>query len=778
MKRELDIRPLIVNHLKHNEQGYNYKIKSLLNEEKYCIRPFNEGYTWTRKKATYFIESLILGCEVHPLIVFENEDKCYICDGLNRYLTIKKFVNNELSLEGMGLTKLKWLAGKKFKDLKEKEQNYFLNNIYMSTVIYSYENTDNLVDNIDEDGILAIQKQLYVRYNSGIRLATEELQKAQFQGEYLTELFNEKLQKDEKYKMNLKSLYIGKRNQKRNEIECMLVDIRYLIASTYSNIRAYCNCRDKNQRINIFYEEQLCWKSEEEKNQMYHDFNICMDVLLKVLNLPEWNQYEILHNKYFIQSLYWGISVLQRERAYPLSRIDLRTLIKYFGKNEEEYHKFVSSEAHHNKLMIERYLEIAKYFKKYYGQDLTKEFDREMETPEIDESMQKIDVQQVHYRRAPHTMTVAEMLDDLRTFRYNVHPKYQRLESNNIVGAARIIESMLVDIQIPPILTFQKQVDGDIVFEVIDGQQRLLSLVAYTNSIYKNENGEECHSEKEGYALTGLDILYELNGTTFSLTKNRHLLDEEKKKKIMNTTLYFVNIIEDDEKEARDHFVRLNSNITPLHHNFFYWNAIGDQRILDQISILAHSHHERILGNNNVQMVSEKYITTLSCLIYNLHQVDYQLRSNFQLSRVTHWLQDFNKLKQNCFNKNEERINEERTIYMNAVNALEQFLIKMELWLDFITMDIKDIFHIKSNTRIAIKNLVCLVQLLEHIPLEDMKKHAKEIEDILTEFYDNLHKREVDVKQEEQFLFMARERINFLDSSIDADVHEHMKQVL
>lgn len=777
MNKELDIRPLMVNNLKHDETGYNYKIKSLLNEDKYFLRPFNDGYTWNHKKATYFIESLILGCEVHPFIMFESHDKYYICDGINRYMTIKKFVNNELRLTDNGLTKLKWLADKKFKDLKETEQNYFLHNIYMSYIVYHYENKMDPFKQITKEEELAIQKQLYVRYNSGIRLAIEELQRAQFQGEYLTERFREKLESDTEYKEILKNLYIGKRIQSRNEIDCMLVDIRYLLASTYANIRAYCLCRDKNKRINVYYEDALSHKPDQEKEEMFQDFNLCIDCLKKIFRLPEWEKYEVLHNRYFIHTLYWAISVIRRDREYPISKIDLKTLIEYFGKSEEEYIKFLNSEAHHHKLMIERYLEMAKYFKKYYGQDLTKEFERT--TPKkTSKTQKKIDVQQVHYRRLPHTLTVSEMLDNLKTFRYNVRPEYQRLESLNIDAASRILESMLVDIQIPPILTFQKIVDGETVFEVIDGQQRLLSLVGYMNSTYKNEHGEECKSEKEGYALSGLDIYYELNGSTYNLVKNRSLLAKEYQKKILDTKLYVVNIIENDEKEARDHFVRLNSNITPLGHDFFYWNAIGDQILLNAIFDVVKNNHEAILGTNNIKMVNEKYVTALACLLSELQNPDYHLKTALPLSKVTHWLQDFNKLKQQCFYKNEEKINVERTKYLNMIYAADQFLTKIELWLNYIGKDIKDIFRIKNNTRVAVKNIVCLAQLLYHISLEDMKKHSQELETMLIEFYDIIHRREVDVVLEIQYLKMYQEKINMLDSNLEHDIYEKMKHTV
>lgn len=774
MTKELDVRPLIVNNLK-SERKYNRQIKRLLNDDHILIRKFNSGYIWNRKKSSYFIESLILGCEVHPLILFESEGNYFICDGINRYLAIKKFVNNELVLSGTGLAKLKWLAGKRFKDLKESEQNYFLHNIFMTYIVYKYENKYDPFKKISEEEEVAIQKQLYVRYNSGIRLAIEELQKAQFEGEYLTERFRKELESDENYRNKLKELYIGNPNKVRNEIDCMLVDIRFLIASTYSNIRSYCLCSDKTHRMNIFYEDQLCSKSDEEKEEMFNHFNVCVTLLSTIFTLPEWQKYNCLHRKEFIHRLYWAISVIRREENYPISKIDLKTIIEYFGKEENQYQILLNQNQAEKKSKLERYFEMAKYFKKYYAQDLTKEFELKTAGKKSKDEYHKIDVQQIHYRRLPIEITVADMLDQLENFRYNLRPSYQRLEALNYEASARIIESMLVDIQIPPILIFQKKFQGEVVSEVVDGQQRLLSVISYVNRHYKDDHGNLCSSEKEGYALTGLDIHYELNGTTYELTKNHKLLNKEKCKKIMNTPLYVVNIIENDEKEARDHFVRLNSNINPLKHNFFYWNAIADQKLLNKIEQVSQNGHESILGNNNVMLENEQRITALSYLFYNLkQQKNYTYKVSLSLSKITHWLKNFNKIKYQCFNKDEEKIAIYRQPYLNAIEETNQFLIKMELWLEYIGKDIRDLFLIKGYSKISMKNLFCLAQLLEHISLDDMRIHSTEIEKILIDFYETLHQTVGDIKKQENALILAREKIDIYDSNVVAPVHKEI----
>ena len=52
---------------------------------------------------------------------------------------------------------------------------------------------------------------------------------------------------------------------------------------------------------------------------------------------------------------------------------------------------------------------------------------------------------------------------------------------------------------------------NDNVSEVIDGQQRLLSILGFLQESYKDENGKEQLSNKHGFKLSKLRFLKELN---------------------------------------------------------------------------------------------------------------------------------------------------------------------------------------------------------------------------------------------------------------------------
>lgn len=771
MKKEIDIRALVITGLKHELEN-NISINSLLENNRLHSRQFNNHYTWTRKKATYFIESLILGCEVHPLILFKNDDNYLVCDGWNRYCAIQQFVNNDFSLDAKGLTKLTWLTGKKFKDFADDEQDYFLKNIYINSVIY-YFKADNLpdkkLDYLEEE---AIQKLLYVRYNSGLKLAIEELQKAQFLGEYLTETFRDKLNNDEDYKNTLKKLYIGNSRKKTNEVDCILVEIRHLIASTYANIRSYCYCKDKAQRINIFYEERLCGKSDLEKKIMFDNFNFCIDVLKKLFDMSEWKKNTSLHNKYFIQALYWALSVIKRDDLMSLARIDLRTLVEYFGAKELENKSFSTVAAHRTKPMIERYHEMSAYFKKYYGLDLYKEFSKPELIINKMSKGQKINSRGIRFRVEPIKVSVKTMLENVSSFKYNVRPSYQRYEVMKLGPSSRIIESMLLDILIPPILIYERVIGENPVVEVFDGQQRLLAIIGFLNGTYMNENGETCKSKKDGFALQGLEIYYNYNDRTFNEQKKHKLLAEAEREKLLNTKLLVVSLGRDSDIDAREQFVRLNSNITSLKNNFLYWNAIADNDLLQKTFSISEKDYSKVLGKNNINFINEQYIISLACLVSKYNQrEDFSLKNSLPATTITAWLQDFNHYKQKCFNPqvkdyNESMIEIERQNYMASFELVEQFLNKIMNWLEFIEKDIHEIFCIKKSSRISLKSLIFLTQLLYHLSLYDMKQNSKQLIKILTEFYERIHEKGVERLDEISLLKQALEKINLLDSQI------------
>lgn len=98
-----------------------------------------------------------------------------------------------------------------------------------------------------------------------------------------------------------------------------------------------------------------------------------------------------------------------------------------------------------------------------------------------------------------------------------VRPSYQRTEVINISKASSIIESILLDISLPPIFIYKRK-DG--VSEVIDGQQRLLTILGFIGQDYMDESCHQCTGKNSGFALKGLKILKHLNNKTYKDLKD------------------------------------------------------------------------------------------------------------------------------------------------------------------------------------------------------------------------------------------------------------------
>lgn len=122
--------------------------------------------------------------------------------------------------------------------------------------------------------------------------------------------------------------------------------------------------------------------------------------------------------------------------------------------------------------------------------------------------------------------------------RFLVRPSYQRKEVINPLKASAIIESILLGITLPAIFIFKRvdEKNQDDLNEVIDGQQRILTLLGFIGNDYINENNKSEFSKNHKFKLRGLKILGDLNGSTYDK------LPPNLQNKILDFQLYMVEI--------------------------------------------------------------------------------------------------------------------------------------------------------------------------------------------------------------------------------------------
>jgi hypothetical protein len=123
----------------------------------------------------------------------------------------------------------------------------------------------------------------------------------------------------------------------------------------------------------------------------------------------------------------------------------------------------------------------------------------------------------------------------------DLQPEFQRNFVRNKAKASQLIESLILEIPIPVIYVAEYQ---NKMYEVVDGQQRLTSICSYLDGMFPNG---------ERFALSGLQVLTELNGKSFKE------LSSDVQEKIIGETLRLIVIEQDSDPDVKfEIFKRLN----------------------------------------------------------------------------------------------------------------------------------------------------------------------------------------------------------------------------
>jgi hypothetical protein len=153
---------------------------------------YQRNYVWDNSKQTFFIESIILGTEIPPLILFKSGNRIEVIDGRQRFETIKRFKENDITLRIKGLMELQVLKKKSFNKLSDDIQNIFLDSnirVFEFEVINQPDLTQETIDKI--------KKEIFRRYNTGITpLNREELDNAKYDDDVFSDLFKKLLRED------------------------------------------------------------------------------------------------------------------------------------------------------------------------------------------------------------------------------------------------------------------------------------------------------------------------------------------------------------------------------------------------------------------------------------------------------------------------------------------------------------------------------------------------------------------------------------------------------
>ncbi len=725
MKKEIDLRSLIIDQL---DSDYMVVACSDFNNDVFGdrveMRSFNNQITWSRSKQTGFIESIYMGCELPLIVVLQissNPEKYLLIDGFNRFHTIKNFLSDKLKLSPTGLQKAAFLENKTYSELLSDEERKYFDNRGIQILKYKHKRE------LTQDELEAVAKQLYIRYNAGIQLKNEEIQKADYQNDWVTQQIEEKT-RDVTFLNMLSELCLTPKKRTKTYVESTLMYCRQLLTSCYAPIEAYAKRRSILKRIDDFYYD---YTAEINKEQIIKDFVDNISWLYELFQQGYWQSYPKLKNQYFIMITYWLLFHLKKYQLMNLKEFDWKEYCLICAK-EEERSEFFSS---YRVKLIDKYHFVIDYLKDCCNIDLTNYMVKEVSINSKNKVYDFSDLVKYNFQLSRDPITIKALLNQLEQNSFVLRPSYQRRELNDVRASSFLIESTLLNINIPDILVYRHETEeGKTIFEVVDGQQRCFSFLGYLNRKYKNHYQEEISSEKEGFALQGLTILSELNGKKTIHPKKEFKLDSSNVEKIRNGKIRIVYVPDKDNPYffVSDYFTRVNKTISPLRKTSCrYWNAGCDAELMALSHLIARKFEGSILPVADVKYTSGQYVLNLAYLFY----INRKEIKAFSVQQVFNWLNQFEVKKANLTRTNRDtEIEKERKKYKVALEQTELFLNKIEQFLKVVDKSFRELTAIKVNKR-SFTSLLFLYYLLVDIQEIDLIGNAEKIYNIINSFF-------------------------------------------
>ena len=756
------------------------KVSSIFLNQRYSgkinYKPyFQRNYVWDEEKATYFIESILLGTEIPPLVLFQTKDKNEVIDGRQRYETIKRFLEDKLVLKGKGLHSLKVLEGKKYSQLDESTRELF-----EDTRIRILQ--FNVVDEpkLDEEKEEKIKKEIFRRYNSGITpLQKYDIDRAAYIDDNLSKQLYKKIYSDNELYDFLCEIILPKSKKKankRDKVNIVVSLVRNLITLPLIPIYSYSKGSSKAEIICKYYYAKVV---TEDETKILDKFTAVVMCLIKFnATCKEKNAY-LCNNNLFYEVLYWAIDIVL-DNGRKISDGNIEKIFEYIN-NAECYPQlwnhiinnpqksmeliFESTGSHYYSAINNRYNFIANIF-----QDIFKiDFQKYMKNSDIFSKMmesagEKDEIS--HYKinkPLPETLTIEDIISDMKKSRFLIRPNYQRSEVKNIQKASYLMESILLGINIPPLFIYKRE---DKIKEVVDGQQRLLTILGFLGKTYIDERGEIVCTDKDKFRLSKLKILSELNGKTIETVGDKF------EEKILE---FPMDIIEIDAEQNPDFsqidlFLRLNTKPYPIKENTFeMWNSIVDKDVIQLIREITAKYVSWFYikapddseDTRKDRMQNEELITILSYLCYN----------NIKTGDITRVLGFYPRMEKfTCRLKTKYSLTDllesfefkptEKELFLKSINKTESIikLIKDVLLEDNATKEsFNAILNIKNLQRFSrsYQEFYILWIMLYDLSIQSAMVHKTDIINDLRNMFSllkNIDDKTVDTEYVEQFL--------------------------
>lgn len=715
------------------------KVSSIFLNQRYSgkinYKPyFQRNYVWDEEKATYFIESILLGTEIPPLVLFQTKDKNEVIDGRQRYETIKRFLEDKLALQSKGLHSLKALEGKKYSQLDEGTRELF-----EDTRIRILQ--FNVVDEpkLDEEKEEKIKKEIFRRYNSGITpLQNYDIDRAAYIDDNLSNQLYNKIYNDNKLYDFLCEIILPKSKKKankRDKVNIVVSLVRNLITLPLIPIYSYSKGSSKSELICKYYYAQVANKNEKK---ILDKFTTVISYLIKFNTVCKEKNTYLCNNNLFYEVLYWAIDIVL-DNDKKINDDNIEKIFEYIN-NAESYPElwkhiinnsqksmeliFESTGSHYYSAINNRYNFIANIFQAVFETD----FQKYMKNPDafletIGSTNEEDEIS--HYKinkPLPETLTIEDIISDMNKSRFLIRPNYQRSEVKNIQKASYLMESILLGINIPPLFIYKRK---DKVKEVVDGQQRLLTILGFLGKTYIDERGKRVSADKDKFRLTKLKILSELNGKTIETVGDKF------EDKILE---FPMDIIEIDAEQNPDFsqidlFLRLNTKPYPIKENTFeMWNAYIDKDIVIKVKEIATLYEKKVFRARDTRMKLEELITSLGYLDYRMNQPHTEIINLLNIYKRNDRMCARIMSKDNVTKTLSELSNTNPKIFVKALENVELFVRKILILIEDDSEKLRELFnHSKKGVQYKTdQNFYFLWALLFKISIESLKKRRSE----------------------------------------------------
>ncbi|PFG05243.1 DUF262 domain-containing protein [Bacillus sp. es.034] len=709
---------------------------------------YQRNYVWDTDKASYFIESILLGTEIPPLVFFNTGKNIEVIDGRQRFETIKRFKENKFHLTKKGLSVFSDLQKKSFEDFDLGLQDVFWDT-KIRIIEFSVVNEPKLDDRKEDQ----IKKEIFRRYNSGITpLRNAEIEKAIYINNDTTTYFKKRFREDETDYIDFLDLFFSEREKETSKkgitLEKAMQKVRLFLVLHNLPINYYSTLQSRKDVIQRFFENLSNTTFDVEV--LYESFISKVNFIKEIKNTLEAARVE--HNKLVFECLFWSFTTLEQEKfnIEKLNTLLVKSkLVQFISDN---LHIYSTENSHFYKEMKERYTGTASFFEELLNVNLEVYIKNNMNTqqkikkimnntPDTNELIEEFETLRLNKPDAS-TTTIDDICRQMNRKRFLLRPSYQRGESINQMKSSAIIESILLGIKLPPIFIFKRQ-DG--ILEVVDGQQRLLSILGFIGEEFLDEEGNRRQSEKNKYKLNKLRILNELNGQSYDD------FSDETKEKILDFNLSLVTI---DSKinpqfDPIDLFIRLNNKPYPIRENTFeMWNSYIDIEITKKIRSLASKYDKWFFSRlKNTRMENEELITTLAYFEYKAENPDshndldiYQRNDkiNFRVKSKTEITKLLNTASE------QEKV---KNAYIKSINAIDSFVKKLKLLLvekdvtenleEYLKKELDELFYLsqKKTARRTLQNFYALWYVLSKIPYEIVRNKRIEMKEEVTNLF-------------------------------------------